>query len=310
MMATGFAYHEDFLKHLTGPHHPERPARLEAILEGLDQAGLLQRLTRLAVRPVEREWVLAIHSPEYVRRLEAACHDGLPYIDTPDCQICRDSYRVALLAAGAATGAVDAVMSGQVGRAFCAVRPPGHHAEEDAAMGFCLLNHIAIAATYARRRRSVRRVLIFDWDVHHGNGTQDLLWDEGRCLFISSHQMPLYPGTGDPSFTGVGNICNVALPPGSGGETMRAAYEDRVLPALEAFAPDILMISAGFDAHILDPLAGLEWRAADFTWVTERLLEVAQRRCEGRVVSMLEGGYDRQGLSEGVAAHVAALMAA
>ena len=308
-MATLLLSQRNFDQHITPAGHPERAERIRAVEAALAAPGF-SALVRRDAGFADLGLAELVHGPNYLEFLRRARPaEGIGRIDE-DTFISSGSLDAASVALGAGLAALDAVALGEVRNAFCAVRPPGHHAEIDRPMGFCLVNSIAVVAREAQRKYGAGRVAIVDFDVHHGNGTEDIFKDDPTVFYASSHQMPLYPGTGDPSFTGVGNICNVALPPGSGGETMRAAYEDRVLPALEAFAPDILMISAGFDAHILDPLAGLEWRAADFTWVTERLLEVAQRRCEGRVVSMLEGGYDRQGLSEGVAAHVAALMAA
>ena len=213
----------------------------------------------------------------------------------------------AATALGAGLAAVEAVAHGEVDNAFCAVRPPGHHAESEQPMGFCLINTIAIVARETQRKHGAERIAFVDFDVHHGNGTQEIFQADASVFYASSHQMPLYPGTGKPSETGVGNIVNVALAPGSGGEEMRVAYEERVLPALGDFRPDFLLVSAGFDADYRDPIGGLNWRPTDYAWLTRRLMEIADQCCEGRVVSMLEGGYDRQGLATGVAAHVATL---
>jgi acetoin utilization deacetylase AcuC-like enzyme len=218
------------------------------------------------------------------------------------------SWEAALRAVGAACYAVDEVMAGRAANAFCAIRPPGHHAETARAMGFCLVNTVAIAARHAQRAHGVERVAIIDVDVHHGNGTQDIFWSDASVLYASTHQMPLYPGTGAVNETGVGNIVNAPLRPGDGGEAFREAVETRILPALERFAPDLVLISAGFDAHWRDPLANLQLTEQDFAWVTRKLMEVAGRFAKDRVVSMLEGGYDLQGLSRSVEAHVLALM--
>jgi acetoin utilization deacetylase AcuC-like enzyme len=209
---------------------------------------------------------------------------------------------------GGALAALDAVILGEAESAFCAIRPPGHHAERDRPMGFCLVNTIAIVAREAQRKYGAERVAIVDFDVHHGNGTQDIFEDDASVFYASSHQMPLYPGTGHPSETGVGNIVNVALPGGSDGAAMREAYDAVIFPALRQFAPDLLLVSAGFDADHRDPLAQLAWRPADFAWLTSRLMEIAGESCDHRLVSLLEGGYDRHGVAEGAAAHVAALM--
>jgi acetoin utilization deacetylase AcuC-like enzyme len=218
------------------------------------------------------------------------------------------SLEAAFRAIGAALRAVDAVMAGEATNAFCAVRPPGHHAEIERAMGFCLFDTIAIAARHARTHHRLDRVAIVDFDVHHGNGTQAIFEADGSVFFASSHQMPCYPGTGSPRETGVGNLLNVALAPGDGGEEFREAYERVILPAIDGFKPQLLLVSAGFDAHERDPIAQLRLRETDFAWVTRELIALANRHCGGRLVSLLEGGYDLEGLSSSVAAHVAALM--
>jgi acetoin utilization deacetylase AcuC-like enzyme len=218
------------------------------------------------------------------------------------------SGEAALRAAGAVIAAVDAVMTGEALNAFCAVRPPGHHAERDRAMGFCLFNNVAVGAYHARAAHGIDRVAAIDFDVHHGNGTQDIFWSDPNLLYASTHQSPLYPGTGARGERGVGNIFNVPLRAGSGTQEFRAAVEAVILPALESFAPDLVLISAGFDAHSDDPLAGLEFVAADYAWVTRQLVDLARRHCNGRIVSSLEGGYDLKALGESAAAHVGALM--
>ncbi len=313
MATTGFAYHEDFLKHETGSQHPERPARLLAILEGLEQAGLRRELVPLAVPPVEQRWVLAVHSPQYLHRLQQACQDGLPYLDTPDCGICADTCRIALLAAGACTSAVDAVITGAVQRAFCAVRPPGHHAEHDVALGFCFMNNVAIAANYARMRHGVRRVLILDWDVHHGNGTQHAFEADPDVFVCSIHQDPrtLYPGTGYATETGVGRgagaTLNLPMPAGSGDAEYREALTEAFLPAAEAFRPELVLVSAGFDPHGEDPLASIQLSDAAFAWMGRMVCDLADRFAAGRLVSVLEGGYNLDVLRRCVAEHVAIL---
>jgi acetoin utilization deacetylase AcuC-like enzyme len=312
-MATGFAYHEDFLKHVTGSHHPERPTRLLAILEGLDQSGLRRNLLPLPVQPVDLRWALTVHSPHYLRRLEEACHEGLPYIDTPECAVCADSYHAALLAAGACTGAVDAVMTNQVQRAFCAVRPPGHHCEQHAAMGFCLLNNIAIAANYARLHYGVQRVLIFDWDVHHGNGTQHAFETDPDVFFCSIHQDPrtLYPGTGYATERGIGPgkgaTLNLPMPAGCSDAEYRQVLTEHFLPAAEAFQPQLVLLSAGFDPHADDPLASIHLTDEGFAWMGRMICGVADRFASGRLVSILEGGYNLEVLKRCVAEHVAIL---
>lgn len=312
-MATGFAYHEDFLKHVTGSHHPERPVRLLAILEGLEQSGLRDHLVPLPVEPAALRWVQTVHSPQYVRRFEQACRERLPYLDTPECSISEDSYRAALLAVGACTGAVDAVMGNRMRRAFCAVRPPGHHAEYDAAMGFCYLNNIAIAANYARLRHGVRRVLIFDWDVHHGNGTQHAFEADPDVFFCSIHQDPrtLYPGTGYATECGVGSgngfTLNLPMPAGSSDAEYRQVLTEQFLPAAEAFMPELVLLSVGFDAHRDDPLASMHLEDETFAWMGRTLCELADRHAAGRLVSILEGGYNLDVLKRCVTEHVAIL---
>jgi acetoin utilization deacetylase AcuC-like enzyme len=228
----------------------------------------------------------------------------------PDTYLSAGSREAIYRATGACVAAVDAVMAGHDATAFCAVRPPGHHAESDMAMGFCLFNNVAIGAAHACSQHGLKRVAIIDFDVHHGNGTQHIFEHDAQIFYASTHQMPLYPGTGARSERGVGNICNAPLPPFAGGDVFRDAYEEIVLPALDRFKPELIMISAGFDAHRADPLASLELEAEDFGWVTERLLEMARTHCGGRLVSTLEGGYDLEALAESSAAHVTALLGA
>jgi acetoin utilization deacetylase AcuC-like enzyme len=312
-MAIGFAYHDDFLKHVTGSQHPERPGRLQAILKGLEQSGTGKRLVRLPVAPVEQAWTLTAHSPQYLHRLESACQDGLGYLDTPDCAICVDTWRVAQLAAGACIGAVDAVMQGQVQRAFCAVRPPGHHAEYDAPMGFCFLNNAAIAAHYARQRYGLGRVLIFDWDVHHGNGTQHNFEADPAVFFCSIHQDPrtLYPGTGYASEAGVGEgqgtTLNLPMPAGSKDADYQRVLEAKFLPAAERFRPEFILVSAGFDAHADDPLASISLSDAGLAWMGRMVRDLANRFCKGRLVSILEGGYRLEVLQRCVPEHLSIL---
>ena len=299
----------NFESHATPTGHPERPDRIRAVEEALS-ADRFARLVRREAPSGDLTLAELVHDANYLSILtRARPAEGIGQIDE-DTFISSRSLEAASTALGGGLAALEAVALGEVRNAFCAVRPPGHHAEIDRPMGFCLINSIAVVAREAQRKFGAERVAIVDFDVHHGNGTEDIFKADPTVFYASSHQMPLYPGTGSPSFTGVGNICNAALPAGSGGVEMRAAYTDRILPALEAFRPDFLLVSAGFDADYRDPLAGLNWHPEDFAWVTERLVDVAARVCEGRLVSMLEGGYDRQGLATGAAAHVEMLMAA
>jgi acetoin utilization deacetylase AcuC-like enzyme len=296
--------HPDALEHVNPPGHPEQVSRLPAVLGALE--GL--RLTREEAREASDEQLLRCHPRDYLDRIAAAVPaEGWAQLDA-DTFLSPGSWRAARLAAGGACQAVDRVLDDEAKNAFVAMRPPGHHAETATPMGFCLLGTVAIAAKHALEAHGADRVAVVDFDVHHGNGTQDLLWEEPRARFWSTHQMPLWPGTGDPSETGPhGTITNLPLPPGSGGAAFRRAMEADVLPGLDAFAPDLLLISAGFDAHRADPLAQLEWEAEDFAWATERLCDVAWRQCGGRVVSCLEGGYDLRALADSARAHVEVL---
>ncbi len=297
-MATGLAYHPRFLEHVAGSHHPERPARLLAILDGLEEAGLRGRLVPIDAQPVDPRWAQMVHSPQYLARLEEACRRGLPYIDTPECGIVPASYDIALLAAGACTAAVDAVMRGDLQRAFCAVRPPGHHAMYDVSTGFCLLNNIAIAGHYARRAYGLERVLIFDWDVHHGNGTQQAFEPDGEVLLCSIHQDPrtLYPGTGYATEVAVepgrGGILNLPMPAGSGDDDYRRVLEREFLPVAEAYEPQLVLVSAGFDAHRDDPLAMMDLTDDGFAWMGRMACDLADRFAGGRLIAVLEGGYN------------------
>ena len=300
--------HQSCLEHDPGPGHPESPARLAAVLEALDNPrfATLQRREAPQATPTQ---IARVHADALIARvLEESPAQGWRRLD-PDTVMSSASADAALRAAGAVCAAVDEVIVGTRNRAFCAVRPPGHHATHDTAMGFCLFNSIAIGAAHAIAGHAIERVAIVDFDVHHGNGTQDIFWDDPRVLYASSHQFPLYPGTGARSETGAGNIVNAPLPPGAGSKEFRAAYETIVLPALDAFAPQLILISAGFDAHRLDPLANLNLDADDYAWVTARLVEIAGRHAQGRIVSSLEGGYSLTALRESVGAHVAALLA-
>jgi acetoin utilization deacetylase AcuC-like enzyme len=307
-MATALYTHPDFDRHVTPDGHPERVARLQAIAAALS-APEFDALDRRAAPLADRADLLRVHTEAYIARIEAAVPaSGFRSLDA-DTHLSPGSLKAALRAVGGCTAAVDAVIGGEVANAFVAGRPPGHHAETATPMGFCLFGNAAIAAKRALDHHGLSRVAIVDFDVHHGNGTQDLLWSEERTLFVSSHQMPLWPGTGDVHESGAyDNVINVPLAPMTGGLEMRRAYEREVLPALDDFAPELVIVSAGFDAHAADPLANLEWTEADFTWLTERLCDLADAHAGGRVVSTLEGGYDLKALAASTAAHVRVLM--
>ena len=308
-MTTILVTHEACLAHDPGRNHPESPARLRAVLDGLSGSAFAA-LARRSAPLAELEDIARAHSRRFIDALLAAIPaQGHGAIDA-DTIVSPGSGEAALRAAGAVCAAVDAVVAGEALNAFCAVRPPGHHAEGARAMGFCLFNNIAVGAARARAVHGLERVAAIDFDVHHGNGTQEIFETEPRLFYGSTHQFPLYPGTGAREERGVGNIVNAPLRPNAGSVEFRAAMNDIILPALDAFEPDLVMISAGFDAHRRDPLAQLNLVEADYAWVTERLVDLAARHCGGRIVSALEGGYDLEALAASAAAHVAALMAA
>jgi acetoin utilization deacetylase AcuC-like enzyme len=295
------------LQHYPGDNHPESPARLAAVLEALDDARFAL-LERIDAPRATFEQLARVHREDYINHILAnEPHEGQVWLD-PDTLMSPGSGEAALRAAGAVCAAIDGAFAGWKRRAFCAVRPPGHHARPAAAMGFCLFNNIAVGAAHAIATRQLDRVAIVDFDVHHGNGTQEIFWCDPRVMYVSTHQWPLYPDTGTRKEVGIGNMLNVPLPKGAGSTAFRNAYEDIILPALEEFAPQLLLISAGFDAHHLDPLGGLGLETADFAWLTHQLLDIAQGYAHGRVVSSLEGGYNLTALRECVVAHVGALM--
>lgn len=310
-MSTLLITHPSFLDHDTGPGHPERPDRLRAVERALSHevfAGLTRADAPL--RADVEDAILLAHERGYLAQLKAVRPgpgEDLVRLD-PDTVMSPGTWEAAMRAVGAGLMAVDAVMSGQHQNAFGAVRPCGHHAERGAAMGFCLFDNVAIAGLYARQKYGAERIAVVDFDVHHGNGTQDIFWSDKDMFLGSTHQMPLFPGTGALSEAGVGNICNAPLRPDDGGAVFREAVESRILPALKNFSPDLILISAGFDAHEDDPLANLRLKEEDFAWVTMKLADVAHKHCHGRLVSMLEGGYDLRALARSVAVHVKGLM--
>lgn len=306
-MTTLLVTHPDCVDHDPGYGHPEAPGRISAIWAVLQEpefSGLLRQEAPLGTEAdIER-----VHRQSFATSLMARVpQNGHVALDA-DTILSPGSGRAALRAVGAVTSAVDAVIAGKAQNAFCAVRPPGHHAEPTHAMGFCLFNSVAIAARHAQATYGIGRVAIVDFDVHHGNGTQAVVEQDPTLFFASTHQYPLYPGTGSAEETGVGNVVNVPLPAGTAGARFRRAFETRILPALDAFAPELILVSAGFDAHRADPLAGLELEEKDFAWVTSRLAETARLYSKGRLISVLEGGYDLKALAGSAAAHVLALM--
>ncbi|MEM8774155.1 MAG: histone deacetylase family protein [Pseudomonadota bacterium] len=305
-MTTALINHEDALRHITPDGHPERVARMQNLLPALDGKDLL----RIEAPFATDDDILACHPQDYIDKIRNGIpSEGFNQLDG-DTFLSPGSFDAALRAVGGALKGVDMVMAGEAQNAFVAMRPPGHHAETSTPMGFCLFGNVALAAKHALERHGLSRVAVVDFDVHHGNGTQDLLWSETRSLFISSHQMPLWPGSGAPSERGAANnVMNVPLDPATSGVVFRQKYEAQVFPALETFKPQLIIVSAGFDAHAADPLANINLLEDDFAWVTERTCDVADKHAEGRVVSCLEGGYDLAALAASTAAHVDVLIA-
>jgi len=306
-LTTLFVHHPCFLDHATPIGHPERPDRMRALEQAFEDERF-QNLVRIQAPMGDRDKLMFGHPEAYVDALAAAApSEGLIQIDA-DTVMSPGSWEAALRAVGGACMAVDDVVSKTAKNAFCAMRPPGHHAEIDRAMGFCLFNTVAIAARHAQKAWNMDRVAIIDFDVHHGNGTQDIFYQDASVFYGSTHQMPLFPGSGAGSETGVGNVANAPLRPYDDGAVFMDAMETVILPQLEAFAPDLVVVSAGFDAHHQDPLAQINLTEADFIWITQKLMDVADRHCDGRLVSVLEGGYDLDGLAKSATAHVETLM--
>lgn len=307
---TGFAYHPDYLNHDTGPGHPERPDRLRASLAALQQSDVWEQLHRIEPTPASVDQIAYAHNLAYSEHIRLHCEREIPL--TYDTTVCHESFEIALLSTGGVLRAADAVATGVVQNAFAMVRPPGHHATPGQSMGFCLFNNIAVTARYLQREHSIGNVAIVDWDVHHGNGTQDIFYEDASVFFFSIHQSPLYPGTGSRRECGSGKAhgttLNVPMPPGSGDDEYTKVFTDILIPALRDFSPEFLLISAGFDAHYLDPLAGTELTADGFATLTDLMLEFAAETASGRVVSVLEGGYSLEGISESVVAHVERLV--
>lgn len=310
-MGTGFVYDERFLRHDPGEGHPESPDRLRAVMAHLGELPWFPGLVRVPAGLADPDRVLTVHTAEYLDRARAACEDGARTLDVPDVGICAASYETALLAAGGAVALADAVAAGRVRNGFALLRPPGHHALRGSAMGFCLFNNIAIAARFLQDKHRLKRIAIVDWDVHHGNGTQDTFYEDPSVLYVSLHQYPFYPGTGAASETGAGAgkgaTLNLPMPQESTDFDYQEAFTDKVLPKLDEFKPEAVLISAGFDAHAKDPLANIRLTSDCFSWMTLRLMETAEKHSSGRIVSLLEGGYDLQALPLCVEKHLAAL---
>jgi acetoin utilization deacetylase AcuC-like enzyme len=307
-MATLLISHPACLEHLMPAGHPERPERLRAVERAL-QADNFQTLQRVQAPRAQLEIVALCHPMDYIAEIrDASPREGMVRLDA-DTSMSPGTFEAALRAAGGAVHAVDEVLGKKAANAFVATRPPGHHAETARPMGFCLFDNAAIAARYAQRHHGIGRAAIVDFDVHHGNGSQEIFWEDKSVMYCSTHQMPLFPGTGAVGESGEHNtIVNAPLRPGDGATAFRAAFESRILPRLRDFRPELIIISAGFDAHIRDPLANINLEEGDFAWVTQKIMDIADLCADGRIVSLLEGGYDLEGLSKSVAAHVTTLM--
>ncbi|UXN60893.1 histone deacetylase family protein [Phyllobacterium zundukense] len=306
-MVTRLYSHPIYLEHLTPPGHPERPDRLRALNKVLEDSTF-DALDRVQAPMGDETTILYTHPQTFIERVRSTIpEEGLTRVDS-DTTVSPKSWEAVLTAIGAANAAVDDVFTGVADNVFVASRPPGHHAERDKAMGFCLFNSAAIAARHAQKAHGIERVAIVDWDVHHGNGTQDIFWDDPSVLYCSTHQMPLYPGTGAKDETGAGNIINAPLSPQTGSDHFREAFNTRILPAIDEFRPELIIVSAGFDAHHRDPLAEINLNEDDFDWATGALMERAGSYASNRLVSLLEGGYDLKGMSLSAGAHIRRLM--
>jgi acetoin utilization deacetylase AcuC-like enzyme len=311
-MSAGLLVDPIYIQHETGRGHPESPQRYEAITEALTDAGLIGRTIPLCQKQATADEISLCHTDEYIELARKDVESGKSDLSTGDTAICRRSYEVAASAVGGVLNAVDAVMSGKMETAFCAVRPPGHHARPAQGMGFCLFNNIAIGARYAQKRYGAEKVLIVDWDVHHGNGTQDIFDEDPSVFFFSTHQSPWYPFTGHAEETGknkgAGTTMNCPFPAGTGLAEIGGAIRQKLVPAMKSFGPDLIMISAGFDSRVDDPLGRFKLTDADFVTLTQLLRELAEEHCHGRLISALEGGYNLAGLSSAVVSHVKALL--
>lgn len=310
-MTTGFLYDDQYLQHDPGEGHPESADRLRAVMAHLAEVPWFGELSRVSPRTAEEDWVLTTHAKSYVDRARTACAQGAKILDSPDVGISTQSFDTALLAAGGALALADAVIDGKINNGLALVRPPGHHALQSAAMGFCLFNNVAIAARYLQKKHGLGKIAIVDWDVHHGNGTQDTFYEDPSVLYVSLHQYPFYPGTGAASETGAGRgagaTLNCPMEDESDDFDYQKAFTNKVLPKLSEFKPEAVLISAGFDAHAKDPLGNIRLTADCFGWMTLRLMEIADQHAGGKIISLLEGGYDLDALPICVAKHLAVL---
>jgi acetoin utilization deacetylase AcuC-like enzyme len=311
-LSTGFVYDRAFLKHDTGEGHPERHDRLLVTMPHLQTQAWFSELHQLSTTPIERKWLETSHTSSYIQRAETACKSNQTFLDSMDVAISTDSYEVALLAAGAPIILADEIIKGSIHNGFVLARPPGHHAEREQAMGFCLFNNVAILARYLQSNYGLDKVLILDWDVHHGNGTQHTFEEDPSVLYVSTHEYPYYPGTGAYTETGIGRgkgaTLNCPMSAGVSDDDYEVAFREKILPKIESFKPEFVIISAGFDAHQDDPLGHILLNTEFFGWMSQRMLEVADKHCQGRIVSVLEGGYDLSALPLCVAEHLAVLL--
>ena len=314
MNKTGFLYDERYRLHLTGDYHPEIPDRLTCVYRGIEEAGLLSQLILLNASRADMRWIELVHDNRYILRFEAACMSGKNMFDSPDNQMCFETYETALLAVGGILDAAGRVMDGELDNAFCAVRPPGHHAEAAKAMGFCYFNNVAVAARYLQDQWDIKRVGIIDFDVHHGNGTQAIFEQDPTVYYYSIHEHPsfAFPGTGrefeNGTATGQGYTKNSPVLPGQGDEEYRVLIEKDLVPAMNEFKPEVIIVSAGFDAHVDDDMSGIKLSSEGFSWIMHRIVGLGRQHCQGRIISVLEGGYSLARLSELAANHVQILL--
>ncbi len=311
-MTSGFLYDPVFLNHDTGAGHPECRERLSVTIDYLHKQPWFDALHVVPTRPADIDWIQKLHTADYIERARVTCNSGSHFLDSMDVMVSKDSYDIALVAAGSLLQMADQLMANEIDNGFALLRPPGHHAEHDQALGFCLFNNIAILARYLQQQHALEKILILDWDVHHGNGTQHLFETDPSVCYISTHQYPYYPGTGAYSETGIGKgkgaTLNCPMPAGANDSLYEQAFMQLILPKIDAFKPDAILISAGFDAHKLDPLAQINMSTEFFGWMTQRVMEMADKHCNGRILSALEGGYNLQMLPLCVAEHVSVLM--
>jgi acetoin utilization deacetylase AcuC-like enzyme len=314
MKRTGFLYDDRFLLHKTGPYHPEVPERLTAVLQGIEEGGLLDKLVRITASPADMKWIHAVHTADYVKRFEAACRTHKQMFDSPDNQMCAETYEIALLAVGGILETARRLMAGELDNAFCAVRPPGHHAEANQAMGFCYFNNVAIAARYLQKEWGLHRVAIVDFDVHHGNGTQHIFEEEAGVYYYSIHQHPTfaYPGTGREFEYGRGAgysfTKNSPVLPGQGDEEWKRLVERDLFPVFEGFKPEFILVSAGFDGHRDDDMSDVQLSTECYSWIMQKLIGMANTYTGGRLISVLEGGYSLRRLPELARNHVEILL--